>query len=135
VEDRNAGAVACWAEAIRRGDLAEELWDADLVIVNAQDWALEATYRGHDGLRKWWGDLAEAFSDFAMEVEEITRLDEERFLTVQRFVGHFRVTGIPFDARWASVITVRAGRITEAVGYLTKGRALKAVERREPPGS
>lgn len=128
MEERDVEVVARWAEAIRRGDLAEELWDTDLEIVNAKGWVLEATYCGHDGLRRWWGDLAEAFSDFAMEVEEITPLDEERFLTVQRFVGHFRVTGIPFDARWASVITVRAGRIIQAVGYLTKGRALKAFE-------
>jgi ketosteroid isomerase-like protein len=127
--EQNVGVVARWAEAIQRGDLAEELWDADLEIVNAKGWALEATYRGHDGLRRWWSDLAEAFSDFAMEVEEITPLDEERFLTVQRFVGHFRATGIPFDAPWASVLRVRAGRIVHAVGYLTKGRALRAVER------
>src|SRR6266576_2316794 len=28
--ERNLGVVAQWTEAIRRGDLAEELWDADL---------------------------------------------------------------------------------------------------------
>lgn len=126
--ERDVGVVARWAEAIRHGDLAEELWDPDLEIVNAEGWVVEATYRGHDGLRSWWGDIAEAFSDFAMEVEEIMPLDNERFLTVQRFVGHFRATGIPFDARWASVLTVRAGRIVQAVGYLTKGRALKALK-------
>src|SRR3954447_20309443 len=89
--------------------------------------------RRHIGGTTGCGDggdvLAEAFSDFAMEVEGITPLDEQRFLTVQRFVGHFRVTGIPFDERWASLITVRAGHIIQAVGYLTKGRALRAFER------
>ena len=128
--EQNVDVVSRWAEAIRRGDLAEELWDANLEIVNAEGWAIEATYRGHDGLRRWWSDLEEAFSDFAMEVEEITPLDEERFLTVQRFVGHFRATGIPINAQWASVITMKAGRIVQAVGYLTKGRALRAVEGR-----
>jgi len=129
MEERNAEVVVRWCEAIERGDLGEELWDADLEIVNAEGWALEATYRGHDGLRRWWSDLEEAFSDFAMEVEEITPFDDERVLTVQRFVGRFRATGIPFDGPWASVITVRAGRIVHAVGYLTKGRALRALER------
>jgi ketosteroid isomerase-like protein len=66
-----------------------------------------------------------------MEIEEITSFDDERVLTVNRFVGHFRSTGIPFDGRWASVLTVRAGRITHAAGYLTKARALAALE----PGS
>lgn len=126
--EQNADVLARWAETMRNGDLAEELWDPDLEIVNAEGWVVEATYRGHDGLRRWWGDLAEAFSDFAMDVEEITPLDGERFLTVQRFVGHFRATGIPIDAQWASVVTVRAGRIVQAVGYLTKGLALSAIE-------
>ena len=99
------------------------------MIVNAKGWPVEATYRGRDGLRRWWEDLAEAFSDFALEFEEMTPLDGERVLTTQRWVGHFSHTGIPFDGPWASVITVREGRIIQAVGYLTKGRALRAVER------
>jgi ketosteroid isomerase-like protein len=37
--------------------------------------------------------------------------------------------GIPFDGQWASVITVRAGRITRVVGYLTNARAVRALER------
>jgi ketosteroid isomerase-like protein len=117
-----------WAEAIGRGDLAEHLWSPDLEIVNAEGWALEATYRGRDGLHRWWADLAEAFSDFTMQIEEINAIDDARFLTVQRFVGHFRTTGIEFDAPWASVVTVRDGLITNAVGYRSKGRALRALE-------
>lgn len=124
--ERNVEIAARWAEAIRRGDLAEELWDEECEIVNAEGWVIEATYRGQEGLRRWWDDLAEAFSDFALEIEEITPLDEERLLTVNRGVGHFRLTGIRFDGAWASVITVRAGRIVRAVGYLTKERAQRA---------
>jgi ketosteroid isomerase-like protein len=127
--ERNRAVLDRWAEAIRRGDLAQELWDPDLEIVNAKGWALESTYRGYEGLHRWWADLAEAFSDFTMDVEEITPLDDERFLTVQRFIGHFRHTEIPFDARWASVITVRGGRIAQAVGYVSERRALRALER------
>jgi ketosteroid isomerase-like protein len=127
--EQNVDVVARWAEALRRGDLGEEHWGADPEIVNAEGWVLEATYRGQDGLRRWWDDLAEAFSEFKMEIEEITPLDEKRVLTVQRFVGQFRVTGIPIDARWASVITVKAGRIVHAVGYFTKKQALSASQR------
>ena len=120
--------VKRWGEAIERGDLAEELWAPDLEIVNAEGWALEATYQGYEGLHRWWSDLAEAFSDFGMQVEEITPIDDERILTVQRFIGHFRTTGIPFDALWASVVTVKEGRITQAVGYRSKRLALRALE-------
>jgi ketosteroid isomerase-like protein len=127
MSQENVEIVRRWAEAIGRGDLAKALWAPDLEIVNAEGWALEATYRGYEGLRRWWNDLEEAFSDFAMRVEEITPVDGERFLTEQRFIGHFRQTGIRFDAPWASVVTVKEGRITRAVGYVSKRRALKAV--------
>ena len=127
MSQENVEIVQRWAEAIGRGDLAEALWAPDLEIVNAEGWALEATYRGYEGLRQWWDDLEEAFSDFAMQVEEITPVDGERVLTEQRFIGHFRKTGIRFDAPWASVVTVKDRRITSAVGYVSKRRALKAV--------
>src|SRR5919201_3545282 len=138
MSQENFEIVRRWAAAIGRGDLAETLWDPDLVIVNAEGWALEATYRGYQGLRQWWHDLDEAFSDFAMQVEEITPVDDERFLTEQRFIGHFRQTGIQWDAPWASVVTVQGGRIKSAVGYMSKRRALKALglsERDAPPDS
>ena len=128
MEGANLEIVKRWGEAIQRGDLAQELWAADLEIVNAEGWAIEATYHGYEGLHRWWSDLAEAFSDFAMQVEEIIPVDDERVLTVQRFIGPFRTTGIPFDAPWASVVTVKGGRITRAVGYLSKHRALAALE-------
>jgi orotate phosphoribosyltransferase len=124
----NVAVVSRWADAFARGDIAEDLWDESLEIVNAEGWVVESTYRGHEGLRRWWHDLEEAFSDLTMEVDEISPLDDERILTAQRFVGHFRSTGIAFDGPWASVLTVRAGRIVRAVGYLSKRQALSAVE-------
>ncbi len=127
MSQENVEIVRRWGEAIERGEFAEALWAPDLEIVNAKGWALEATYHGHEGLRRWWSDLEEAFSDFAMRVEEISPVDGENFLTVQRFIGHFRQTGIRFDAPWASVVTVKGGRITRAVGYMSKRLALEAV--------
>ena len=81
--ERNVEIVGRWAEAIRHGDLAEELWDANVEIVNAKGWPVEATYHGHDGLRRWWRDLEEACSDLVLEFEEITAIDDERVLTAQ----------------------------------------------------
>ena len=127
-DDRNLEVVRRWGEAAGRGELAEELWHPDLEIVNAQGWVIEATYRGPEGLARWWRDLEEAFSDFALQVDDVEPLGDGRFLTSQRFVGRFRTTGIPIDAPWASVITVRDGLIAHAVGYFSRKRALRAIE-------
>ncbi len=78
-------------------------------------------------LRRWWADLEEAFSEFRMEVEAIEPAGGGRFLTTQRFLGQFRATGLPFDGPWAAVVTIRDGRIVHAIGYVSKGRALRAL--------
>ena len=127
MERTNVEVALAWAEAIQRGDLSDHLWSEDLEIVNAEGWVLESVYRGHEGLHRWWHDLSEAFSEFTMVVEDVEPIDDERLLTSQRFVGTFRETGISFDGPWASVLTIRDGRIVHAIGYLTKERALRAL--------
>jgi ketosteroid isomerase-like protein len=113
-------------EELRKGDFAGGAWDPNVEVVNAAGWVIETTYRGHTGLRRWWEDLAEAFGDFDLELDETLEVDDERVLTTQRFVGHFRATEIPFDGLWASILWVRGGKVVRAEGYLSKRRAMRA---------
>ena len=122
-----ADVARAWADAIAGGDLAPHLWSEELEIANAEGWVLETVYRGHEGLHRWWNDLEEAFSEFAMIVDEIEPIDDERVLTSQRFVGRFRETGIPLDGPWSSVLTIRDGKIVHAIGYFTKESARRAL--------
>jgi ketosteroid isomerase-like protein len=101
-------------------------WDPDVEIINAEGWVIETTYRGHEGLRRWWEDLAEAFGDFRIVLEEVMNVDEERVLTTQRFVAHFRTTEIAFDGPWASILWIRDEKVVRAHGHLSKRRALRA---------
>jgi ketosteroid isomerase-like protein len=124
-------------EVVRRsfeqmGSDEHDVWDRDVEIVNAEGWVIETVYRGHEGLRRWWEDLSEAFGDFRIVLEEMREVDEERVLTTQRFVGRFRTSGLPFDGPWASILWVRDGKIVRAQGHLTKRRALRAAGL--PPG-
>ncbi len=111
---------------MRRGEVAADLWHEDAEVVNAKGWVVEATYLGREGVRRWWGELQEAFSDLHLQVDEIEPLDGDRFVTVQRLVGRFRTTGIPMDAPWASVVTVKDGLIFHAEGFMSKRQALEA---------
>jgi ketosteroid isomerase-like protein len=113
-------------EEMGNDDYRGGAWDPDVEIINAEGWALEATYRGHEGLHRWWDDIAEAFGDFSIVLEDLMEVDEERVLTTQRWMARFRATDIPFDARWASILWVRDGKVVRAQGYLTKRRALRA---------
>jgi ketosteroid isomerase-like protein len=113
-------------EELRSGQYDGGAWDPDVEVINAAGWVIETSYRGHAGLHQWWDDLAEAFGDFTIELDEAMEVDGERVLTTQRFVGHFRATNIPFDGPWASILWIRHGKVVRAEGYLSKRRAWRA---------
>jgi uncharacterized protein len=118
-------------EVVRRafeqmGGDVQDAWDPDVEIFNAEGWVIETVYRGDEALRRWWEDLAEAFGDFRVVLEEMQEVDDERVLTTQRSVGRFRTTGLPFDGPWASILWVRDGKVVRAQGHLSKRRALRA---------
>jgi ketosteroid isomerase-like protein len=124
---QNEALVRRWWERVDGGDIGEDLWHPDLVLENAEGWVLEVDYHGYEGLRRWWEDLTDVVSDPQVELEEATELEDGRVLTVQRMRGSFNKTGIEWDGPWASVITVRDGKLAHAKGYLSKRRALRAL--------
>ena len=113
-------------DELSRRDWEGGAWDPGVEVVNAAGWVIETSYRGHTGLRRWWEDLAEAFGDFTLELDDLLEVDEERVLTTQRFLGHFRATEIPFDGPWASILWIKDGKVVRAEGYLSKRRAMRA---------
>jgi ketosteroid isomerase-like protein len=126
VSEEAVGVVRRWLDGTARGELMVELWDPQCRIENAEGWVIEVEYFGHEGVRRWWDDLDEAFADLRLEPEELIAIDDERVLSTHRFRGHFRTTGIELNGPWAAVITVRDGLMVEAVGYFTKAQAMKA---------
>lgn len=113
-------------DELSRRDWEGGAWDPGVEVINAAGWVIETSYRGHTGLRRWWEDLAEAFGDFTLELDDLLEVDEERVLTTQRFLGHFRATEIPFDGPWASILWIKDGKVVRAEGYLSKRRAMRA---------
>lgn len=120
-------AIRLFAEAMGSGRLDPDVIHPDLEMVNAKGWAIEGTYRGVEGARRWWQELDEAFSEFSVEMDDVVRVGDDRYLTTQRAVGVFRTTGIPFEGPWASLLTLKDGRIVKAVGYLSRKRAERAL--------
>jgi hypothetical protein len=84
---------------------------------------------GVAGVASWWNDLAEE-DGLHFELIELHRLADERWLTTQRLIGTFRLTGIDFDVAWGSIVTARDGRIVRADGYDTPKLAKRAGDSR-----
>lgn len=125
--DEPVDVVRRWFAALEAGDLAVEMCDPEVEIRNWAESPIRGPYFGHDGVRQWWDDLAEAFENVRFKVLGIERVDDQRAVSAQRLVGTFRLTGIELDAAWGSVVSVREGKILKAIGYISPSEARRAV--------
>jgi ketosteroid isomerase-like protein len=126
VSEENVAVVRRWFDALEEGDPAPELCDPEVEISNWAESPVTGPYRGHDGVRRWWDDVADAFEELQWELQSIEPVDEQRCVTVQRIAGRFRHTGIETDFAWGAIITVRDGKILSAHGHASPRRARRA---------
>ena len=86
-------AAAAWL----RGDFDATLAfaDEDAEIISAV-FIMEGSYRGHEGVRRWWQDLHDTFPDWDAEVGEVRALGDAT-LAVLHIRGHGGESG-----KWGS---------------------------------
>jgi ketosteroid isomerase-like protein len=126
VSEDAVAVVRRWFAALESGDPAPELCDPEIEIRNWDNAPITGPYFGHDGVRQWWADVADAIDDMRFELEHIEAIDESRALTIQQLAGRFRLTGIEVRGAWAAIITIRDGKILKAMGYASPRRARRA---------
>jgi ketosteroid isomerase-like protein len=82
-------------DAFNRRDLGSllALLDADADLV-PQLAAVEGAYHGHDGIRRWWQTLLDAWPDYRAEVVDVRDLGTATLVKVQ-IGGHSADSGIP----------------------------------------
>ena len=127
MSQENVEIMRRWWASLEAGELPFDLTDENVRIDNIERPVVEGTFHGHDGLRRWWQDFTESLADIHHEVLDSTALDAQRVLTEIRSQGHFRETDLPIDLRWASIFSVRNGKVVHAAGYLSAREALEAV--------
>ena len=117
-------------DASNRGDIEAALKDLDPEV----EWhpallaSLEAeatVYRGHDGVREWFGKLFEAFSERHIEVEEIRDLGD-RILAIGRVRMRGEASGAETESPIAYLVDYRDGKATRVRSYLDPREALEA---------
>jgi len=86
-------------------------------------------YRGHDGVRDYFGRLGEVF-EARIESVDVTSVDDNVVLAVVRIAGTSAKFG-EIDAEWAWLITMRDGRCVHAATFVDKQEALRAAEVRD----
>jgi ketosteroid isomerase-like protein len=113
--------------AINERDLATylEFMDADVEAV-PRVVTIEGSYRGHDGMRRWWNHLIDFLPDIAIEVAEVRDLGDRTLATV-RMRGRGASSDAPLDVPLWTVVEWRDGKCVRWANYGTQAEALAAV--------
>ena len=115
-------AAAAWAG----GDLDAALAfaDEDAEVFSAVT-SMEGSYRGHEGVRRWWQDLHDSFPDWEPEIGEVRALGDAT-LAVMHIRGHGGESGAPIDVTLWHLAEWRNGRIVRLSSHASEAEALEA---------
>jgi len=81
--------------------------------------------RGHEGLRKFFREWHEAWGDIEYDYEELIDAGEHVISVVTRH-ARGRASGAEVGRAFALVWTLREGKVTRVVWFLTRAEALEA---------
>jgi ketosteroid isomerase-like protein len=113
--------------------LAEQGVEAVLAFVDPE-WESRApsslasepdTYRGHEGVRRWFGSFGDAMEGIHLEAVEFVPAGD-KVLVETKLHARGRSTGIETEQRAFLVWTLRDGLLTTVEAFAEKGQALEA---------
>ena len=119
-------------ELTRRAFQAYNDRDLDAVLVGLDEdveafprlAAVEGGYRGHEGIRRWWAQLLDAFPDFHVEILEVRDLGGFVVLAL-RLRGRGAESNTPIDAAVWHVNQFRDGKVIGWRVYTSEREALE----------
>jgi ketosteroid isomerase-like protein len=121
-------------EAFAQGglDAMSDFW-ADDIDYRAVEGALDdrGPMHGKDAVRAHFQDWLDTFDDLRAEPLELIDAADEQVVTVLRFGGRAKLSGVETDLTFAVAYTIRDGKIVRGREYWTKDEALEAAGLRE----
>jgi ketosteroid isomerase-like protein len=88
--------------------------------------SVEGGYHGHEGVRRWWENLLDAFPDFTTEIGEVQELGDVTVAAL-RIRGHGASSDGPFDAATWQAVAWRQGKCIWWRMFDSQDEALEAV--------
>ena len=85
------------------------------------------TYYGHDGIRRWFIDMADLWREWRNEIEGLVEVGADTVVASIRFCGVGKGSGVPVEARLGLVCVVSAGKVLRSRSYPSAEAALEAV--------
>jgi hypothetical protein len=93
-----------------------------------RDWMvldLDSVFHGHDGYRRMWQKMTDAFEDLRLEPEEILDLGD-RLLVTARSTGHGSGSGVPVTLPLLQLFRLRRGLVGWQRDFGDRAEALEA---------
>jgi ketosteroid isomerase-like protein len=84
-----------------------------------------AHYQGHDGLRRWWREWGDAWTNYEDDRDQLIDAGEH-VLSVVRSRGRGRASGAEVEWTQYGVWTFRAGRVVRVAWFGDRAEALEA---------
>jgi ketosteroid isomerase-like protein len=125
----NVNAVRDGFEAFNSADMGRILAfvDAEFEAVVPPAFSAEPdTYRGHDGVRRYFGSFGEAMDDVRFHAERFWDMGETVVVSV-RLTARGKRTAIPVEQRFTQVWGMRDGKATSVRSYLSSAEALASL--------
>lgn len=114
MSQQNVDAIRTLYEAAGRQD-PERLFSVlspDVIVREQESLPYRDTYRGHDGFRQLFDDLAAVWDDFRFEPQDFKDAGDTVVAYV-RLTGKSRATGKPLDMLMVELWEVRDGKAAE----------------------
>jgi ketosteroid isomerase-like protein len=124
--------------AWERGDFSSVEWAHPEIEFVIADGPTPASWTGLNGMAEGWRDFLSAWEEFRIEVDEYRELDAERVLVLVHFTARGKTSGLELGqmrAKGAELFHIRGGKVTRAVAYWDRGRALADLGRTPEAGS
>ena len=86
----------------------------------------DATYHGHDGVRRYFAEVDEQFEDWHLSIDEFRDAPEDRLLALGTVHIRGRASGVEFDQPVAWLWTFAGNQVTEVRAIPDRAQALKA---------
>jgi ketosteroid isomerase-like protein len=85
-----------------------------------------ADYLGHEGVRQYNHDLADAFRTWRNDLNEIVEVSPDVVLATSVFHGTGKDSGVEVELRSAVVFVLSEGKVVRCLSYPTRAEALEA---------
>ena len=92
----------------------------------------KAVFHGHDGMRRFWNEMRDAFEEFKPEIDELVDGGDEGIVTRNTIHSRSRSGGIALEAHGAMHWLFADGKIVRAKMFQTVDEALEALRDPKP---